>query len=232
VINRETTPVSDGTQDLVALSPEALDGFLVRIRTVECVKSDPTLADEGLSSDDIVRVREVCALGPVELRTAFTSLFSVSTRDSQIGVVSQPTYTCGLNLGIPSQTDLGVGGGNCIWHDSTPASCAREKGIACLWGCNNTDSTLGWHTRSFASKAALEKEIGKLGYSKIADWEGGDYNRQLAYGYRFQVHGQGVNANGKGTWHNEGPEPSPAFNWYAYLRNWWPFKVRDWHAAC
>ncbi len=105
--------------------------------------------------------------------------------------------------------------------------------MACLWGCTNPDPVLGWHIKEFSNVSELENEIILKSYHKVADYYGGDYRRWLDYGYSYQVHYWGdFDNDGKPEYHSEGPEPSPEFNWYAFLRGWWPEEVYVWHDNC
>jgi hypothetical protein len=132
--------------------------------------------------------------------------------------------------GIPHYSAFGLTAQSCTWHDdpASPKECQAEKGISCLWGCNNSDPVLGWHEKTFASRSDLEAEILPRGYEK--QWRypyGGSYSRKIGYGYRYQVHFQNDN-----TWHCEGPEPDPRFYWRAFLGGWWPVAISQWHDHC
>lgn len=198
--------------------------------------TDEELLNQKLTEDDINKVREFCSLSTEEKEKILDKEFSKikekeCAKDKEGKVLGYTnTYTCvydGINWGIPNYADLGESSGSCTWHDPEPIDCKIEGKIACLWGCTNPDSVLGWHTKWFASTTDLENEILPKGYHKVSDNYGGDYRRWLDYGYSRQVH-----SIGGGWWHNEGPEASPEFNWYAYLRGWWPVEVSHWHYNC
>lgn len=197
--------------------------------------TDEELLSQKLTDEDIKKVRKFCSLSTEEKFNILEKEFrKLRERKSAVkeGKIVNPngTYTCisdGINWGIPNYADLGLSASTCSWHDSQPADCKIEGKIACLWGCTNPDPVLGWHTKYFASITALENEIFPKGYHKVSDNYGGDYARTLSYGYRYQVH-----SIGGGYWHSEGPEPDVEFNWYAYLRGWWPVEVSWWHYTC
>lgn len=214
---------TDQTQALVA-----------QIESAECPKLDDVLRAEKLTDQDIARVRDFCQKSTEEKLDYFTDVLEgrKPNNSDRVGTLTQALsfYSCG-GMDIPDQWSTTL---TCDWHDAptSPVDCSIQGKVACLWGCNNIDPMLGWHTKFFNSRADLENEISPKGYYYIGSFEGGDYSRQLDYGFRFQVHGMGVDSNGKGTWHNEGPEPSPAFSWFAFVRGWWPSNVRDWHSKC
>jgi hypothetical protein len=210
-----------------------VQALVVQIEGVECQKSDDRLRGEKLVEQDLQRIHDLCQKSKEEKLELFSSLMNgqVKNRD-EVGTITQALsfYSCDDNV-VPDQWSTTL---SCDWHDApaSPVECSIQGKVACLWGCNNVDPMLGWHTKFFNSRADLEKEITPKGYYYIGSYEGGDYSRQLDYGFRFQVHPLSIDANGKGTWHNEGPEPSPAFSWFAYLRGWWPSDVIAWHSKC
>lgn len=217
------------------VTAEFLDAFVMRIEAVECEKLDHELYAEGLNEKDIERVRGFCRterhakLG--HFRQLFERLERLPTIPDKGTVVSEDnSYTCywqGFNYGIPNYADLGVSSSSCTWHDSN-ASCQVEGSIGCLWGCTNSDPSLGWHTKWFASRAALETAI----FPAYRRNSLGTYTRAISHGYRWEVQAQGVDSNGRGNWHSEGPEPNYEFTWYAFLRDWWPAEAIWWHARC
>lgn len=206
-----------------AASPDPfLVEAIVEIRAVHCAVADTELAAQGLVPDGIATVRAFCALSAEEM------LAELEARVARSEAVSATfTYTCagGWVSGIPSQADLGLSSTTCTWHDPNPVACKQERGVACLWGCNNVDPVLGWHTKSYASRTAAETDLRAKGYRWLST--AGDFSREIGYGYRYQVH-----LLSGTTWHSEGPEPSPAFSWSAYVGGWWPSLVQQWHTTC
>lgn len=203
------------------------------IEEVHCKTTEDDLINkEKLTQDDIKKVRDFCNLSADEKEKILTDDFRKSKEKSgnnKSKIASrQNSYSCWYaltyNWGIPNYADLGLSSSSCSWHDAQSLACKNEGAVACLWGCNNIDPLLGWHEKYFTSITALENEILPKAYVKINDYEGGSYGRAIGYGYRWQVH-----SIGGGRWHSEGPEPNPAFNWYAYLRGWWWLEVYDWH---
>ena len=209
---------------------------------LHCKMTEKELLDQKLTKEDIKEVREFCSLPTEEkerrLEKEFKKIKDKTCKDKESKIVGyNNSYTCvydGINFGIPNYADLGLSSGTCSWHDDTPTNCKVEGRIACLWGCTNQDPELGWHTKWFASVTDLENEIFPKDYHRVSSNYGGSYRRWVDYGYSYQVHATAdVDPNtGRGTWHNEGPEPSSEFNWYAYLRGWWPVEVSTWHYNC
>jgi len=205
------------------------------IEEKHCKMTDEELLNQQLTEEDVTKVREFCSLPTDEKVKILEKEFSKikehqCSKDKEGKIVGyNNTYTCvydGINTGIPNYADLGLSSSTCSWHDPNP-DCKIEGKVACLWGCTNVDPVLGWHTKWFSSTSALENEIFPKGYYKVSSNYGGDYRRWVGYGYSYQVH-----SIGGGYWHSEGPEPSPDFNWYAYLRGWWPVEVSTWHYNC
>lgn len=231
-------------EDKGTIRGDKLKEIVKDIEEIHCKMTDEELRNQKLTEEDIRRVREFCSLPTEEkernLEKEFRKIKELRGKkcDKEGKVLNyNNTYTCywdGFNYGIPNYADLGLSSSTCSWHDAEPTACKVEGGVACLWGCTNVDSVLGWHTKWFESRTALENEILPKGYVRLSDAYGGDYGRSISYGYRWQVHATAdVDPNtGRGTWHNEGPEPDPAFNWYAYLRGWWPVEVSVWHDTC
>lgn len=213
------------------------------IESVHCTKSDSELAAEGLSDDDIEWFYAFCEndsstkFGEVYGRfSLFVATVSNPPEPETVVDRYDHSYSCwygiSYNWGIPNYSDLSVT--SCTWHDSGPSSCSTEGGYACLWGCNNVDSTLGWssHEKYYSSTTSMVTAVTAKGYAKLSWAYGGDYSRAISYGYRWQVSPQSVDSSGKGTYHNEGPEPNPAYNSYAFARDWWPTEVGIWHLGC
>ncbi len=213
---------------------EMISALITDIRE-KCKMTDEEIIKEGLTQMDVKKVRDFCGLSDKEiskiLKRKIENTGNKKAKSEEGGDVGTLSYGCWdvyYYKGIPNYSDLGLSSATCSWHDyDKPYSCKVEGGVACLWGCNNTDSVLGWHTKWFQSTTALENEILPKGYRRLGDQYGGDYGRSISYGYRWQVH-----SIGGGWWHSEGPEPDPAFNWYAFLRGWWPVEVQVWHTNC
>jgi len=206
------------------------------IEDVHCKTAEEDLINkEKLNKDDLKKVKAFCGLSRREKEEFLTVKFNEleGKKNSKEGriVARSNSYACfygvSLNYGIPNYADIGLSSSSCNWHDSAPFSCKNEGGVACLWGCTNNDPNLGWHKKWFASTADLEREVYSKGYAKLSTEYGGDYSRAIGYGYRWQVF-----SDGGGWWHSEGPEPNSAFNWYAFLRDWWPLETRIWHGSC
>ncbi len=204
------------------------------IEQYHCTLSDAELLAKPLTFVEIEQVRVFCRKPTAEKEAIITAEFekikqngcspgTITGRGNSYSCVYQGTS----NTGIPSYADLGLSSAACTWHDSNPTNCKLEGNVACLWGCTNVDPVLGWHTKTFSSTTALQNEIYPKGYHKASNNYGGDYRRSLPYAYSYQVHPQGV-----GVWHSEGPEPNPEFDWYSFLRGWWPQEIQAWHTAC
>ncbi len=226
--------VSCGDNEIKEYS-DVVKALVDQVQNVECQKSDGLLILEHLSNQEIIRVHEICQMSSEKKLDFFSSVMSSSQHSAigeNVGTLRQGVsfYNCGA-LEVPQKWSVLL---NCEWHDApaNPVECSMEGKVACLWGCNNSDPVLGWHTKFFNSRTDMENEIRPKGYIYLSSVEGGDYSRQLDYGYRFQVHSQNIDSNGKGMWHNEGPEPSPSFSWFAFVRGWWPNNVRTWHSKC
>lgn len=206
-----------------------------QIQKVECWKTDSALKAEGINNESIIMVRGFCALSTDQMTAEISARFmKASGVESGIGKTTQQVYTCsydGANFDIPTYADLGLTDATCIWHDPNPG-CRIQGLVACLWGCNNNDPVLGWHTKWYASRSAVEADLFPKGYAAVNDYAGGSYRRGLERGYSYQVYAEKVDENGQGIWHCEGPEPDPRFSWYAYLGGWWPSEVQSWHQSC
>lgn len=209
-----------------------------QIRSIECLKPDSTLVEEGLDEATIAKARAFCALPIDEMIAEVAARFHVlDSAEDGVGQTTQQVYSCyynGANFDIPTYADLGLTDATCVWHDPNPG-CKVQGLVACLWGCSNNDPVLGWHTKWYASRSALEADIFPKGYATVSSGvfgEGGGYRRTLPRGYSYQVHSQSIDANGQGYWHCEGPEPDTRFSWYAWYGGWYPSEVQSWHAAC
>lgn len=204
----------------------------------KCYVSEKELLAEGLTKEDIKKVRKFCNLPKEELKNIIKErLKRLKTKmgDKSIITGCSNSYSCwtwygGYNWGIPNYEDLGLTSSTCSWHDPNPL-CKVEAKIACLWGCTNSDPVLGWHTKQFPSQSALENEIYAKGYHQTASYIPGyqnDYTRGISYGYRYEV----AWSPSTKTAHSEGPEPNPEANWYGFLHGFWPEEVYDWHNQC
>lgn len=213
-----------------------IDSLVNEIENIHCKMADKQMKALKLSAGDIERARDFCAKPTNEkvsfLAAEFSKIKQSGGLQSRI-VGYENSYSCyysGLNTGIPTYQDLGLSSSSCTWHDPNP-SCRIQGSVACLWGCTRIDAALGWHTKYFSSKTALENAIKPKGYfqANTGYYSGLSYARQLPYGYRYEVQGP---SSGVGSFHSEGPEPDPSFNWYAFLRGWYPAEVGVWHIAC
>lgn len=237
VENKESNPesrrilMSYVSNDAVKLSREVAN----EIEKIHCKTSkDDLIGIEKLAESDVKKIRDFCRLSTKDkeiiLEKDIREASEKKQRASKVAAYDN-SYSCWYaltyNYGIPNYADLGLSSSSCSWHDAQPMACRSEGSVACLWGCNNIDHNIGWHEKWFSSTTALENEILPKGYAKISDNYGGDYSKPIGYGYRWQIH-----PAGGGKWHNEGPEPNPAFNWYAYLRGWWPLEAYYWHNSC
>jgi len=232
------------------LNDDFVKATVKEIECKHCRTSDAELRSQGLTLEDIKKVRAFCALSTEEktekikevIRAARKQVAECRKKQCKGSITgytnSYDCYFSGENTGIPNYADLGLSYSTCSWHDPTPNSCKVEGAVACLWGCTNVDPVLGWSsdTKLFTSRSALEASIWPLGYhyTTIPGLEG-TYSRWLSYGYRYEIQSAGtvvINGRTYYKFHSEGPEPSPEFNWYASLRGWWPTEVYVWHDNC
>lgn len=232
---QQVAPEKTGTNAIVG--DYEINEMVDEIESVHCNRIETAAIEQKLSPQLTQKVRDFCRLSHDEkVKFLKTSFIANGDKKSTLTGISHSyycTYRGGYNTNIPNYADMGLTASKCSWHDSSPVACKNERGVACLWGCTNTDSVLGWHTKYFASRTALEKEIGPKGYHRIGDNYGGDYRRWLSYGYSYQVNPLSADSNGKGTWHGEGPESNPEFpNWHAIINAWYLPEIKDWHDSC
>lgn len=215
-----------------------VDKLVNEIETIHCKISDEELKAQQLKPENIRFVHEFCSKPRKEkLQIIKQRIANVTSQKLNSRFIEYTgSYSCwadGINYNIPTYQDLGLSSGSCSWHDTSPQMCRIQAAVACLWGCTNIDPVLGWHTKYFSSRTTLENAVISKGYQRITDPAYGQgYRRTLPRGYSYELSGQSVNAQGTGTWHNEGPEPDPRFNWYAFSNLWWPVEVFNWHMAC
>lgn len=231
-----TSAISRDDLEKQVIKQYNLEKLVSEIETIHCKMSDEELEKLKLTPSNIQKKHEFCNLSSEQKLDVLVNEFQkVDQLQNNKSVISGYTnsYTCfwdGLNLGIPTYQDMGLSSSSCSWTDPNP-TCKNQGGVACLWGCTNKDPVLGWKTKSFSSKAALEAAILPKGYfqANTAWYSGLSYTRQLPYGHRYEVQGP---SSGIGTFTSEGPEPNPSFNWYAFTNLWYPSEVFAWHWSC
>lgn len=231
-----TTAVSTTQLENRIVEKYKIEELVSEIEQYHCNIPDSKLIELKLTQANIVKKHEFCNLSKQEKTSVLANEFdALEQANRKNGVISgfSNSYSCyysGLNTGIPTYQDLGLSSTSCTWTDPNP-SCKNQGGVACMWGCTNKDPVLGWKTKSFTSKSALESVIKPKGYlqANTGYYSGLSYTRQLPHGYRYEV--QGPNS-GSGSFASEGPEPDPGFNWYAFTNGWYPFEAGIWHLSC
>jgi len=245
-------PLVKVNETVMAMVEEYSSQILKEFNEELCTMSDEEMLHEGLTKDDIKKAKAFCRLPDAAKLKIIRNrlLLSVYLNNPRCSALKQTemkpiitassggTYSCRDGLvyawGIPTKEKLGIS--HCSWRKSgSPSSCSKEKGVACLWGCTNVDTKLGWlgNYKSFPNLDSFVQEVTSKGYHKT-DWYaaygiyGRDFTRGIGYGYRYEARYSPETRMG----YVEGPEPNPEKNWYGFLHNFWPTLVKRWHDKC